>query len=115
MQTSRSPSTETRAYAGHRQHEVRPELLILKYSLSCFLTSVLGVIAIPGIMTGANLGGSSVQQAARLQMIIMLMITGSTTLASVFITFAAIFVAVDQEDRVRPDRNQDRGEWSAMV
>jgi len=61
-------------------------------------------------MTGAILGGSSVQQAAKLQMIIMFMITASTTLASVFITFAAIFVLVDQEHRVRPDRIEVNGQ-----
>lgn len=33
--------------------------------------SVIGLISIPGMMTGAIIGGSSVQQAARLQMIIM--------------------------------------------
>jgi hypothetical protein len=74
--------------------------------------SVLGIIAIPGMMTGAILGGSSVQQAAKLQMIIMFMITASTTLASVFITFAAIFVLVDQEYRVRLDRIETSGkQW----
>ncbi|KAF5341701.1 hypothetical protein D9611_002023 [Ephemerocybe angulata] len=66
--------------------------------------SVLGIIAIPGMMTGAILGGSSVQQAAKLQMIIIFMITASTTLASIFTTFSAVFVAVDAEHRVRGDR-----------
>jgi len=60
-------------------------------------------------MTGAILGGSSVQQAARLQMIIMFMITASTTLASVFTTFAAITVTVDQQHRVRGERIEKNG------
>ncbi|KAF9037630.1 hypothetical protein BJ165DRAFT_1353334 [Panaeolus papilionaceus] len=72
--------------------------------------SVLGIISIPGMMTGAILGGSSVQQAARLQMIIMFMITASTTLASIFTTFACLFVVVDNEIRIRPDRIQDRSQ-----
>ena len=55
-------------------------------------------------MTGAILGGSSVQQAAKLQMIIMFMITASTTLASFFITFADILLVVDAEHRIRIDR-----------
>ncbi len=33
--------------------------------------SVIGLISIPGMMTGAIIGGQSVEQAARLQMIIM--------------------------------------------
>ena len=56
------------------------------------------------MMTGAILGGSSVQQAAKLQMIIMFMITSSTTLASFFVTFAVILVVVDAEHRIRSDR-----------
>jgi hypothetical protein len=56
------------------------------------------------MMTGAILGGSSVHQAAKLQMIIMFMITAATVLASVFITIAAIIVVVDQEHRIRSDR-----------
>ena len=79
--------------------------------LSSYLSSVLGIIAIPGMMTGAILGGSSVQQAAKLQMIIMFMITASTTLASVFITFTAIFVLVDREYRVRLDRIETNGKY----
>lgn len=71
--------------------------------------SVLGIIAIPGMMTGAILGGSSVQQAARLQMIIMFMITASTTLASVFVSFAAIGVTVDKQHRIRGDRIESNG------
>ena len=60
------------------------------------------------MMTGAILGGSSVHQAAKLQMIIMFMITAATVLASVFITFAAIIMVVDQDHRVRSDRINDK-------
>ena len=55
-------------------------------------------------MTGAILGGSSVHQAAKLQMIIMFMIAASAVLASVSITYAAIIMVVDQEHRNRSDR-----------
>ena len=72
-------------------------------------SSVLGIIAIPGMMTGAILGGSSVHQAAKLQMIIMFMITASTTLASVFVSLAAIAVTVDKEHRIRGDRIESNG------
>ncbi|EAU83140.2 hypothetical protein CC1G_07822 [Coprinopsis cinerea okayama7 len=66
--------------------------------------SVLGIIAIPGMMTGAILGGADVQQAAKLQMIIVFMITASTSLAAILTTFAAILVVVDTEHRIRGDR-----------
>ena len=55
-------------------------------------------------MTGAILGGSSVHQAAKLQMIIMFMIAAAAVLASLFITFAAVTMVVDQEHRIRSDR-----------
>jgi len=70
--------------------------------------SVIGIIAIPGMMTGAILGGSPVQQAAKLQMIIMFMIAASTVLASVFITLVAISVVVDIQHRIRSDLIDDR-------
>ncbi|KAH0832981.1 hypothetical protein J3R83DRAFT_11959 [Lanmaoa asiatica] len=66
--------------------------------------SVIGIISIPGMMTGAILGGSSVEQAAKLQMIIMFMISASTALASIVTTVVTLSVVVDSEHRVRPDR-----------
>lgn len=68
------------------------------------LASVLGIIAIPGMMTGAILGGSSVEQAARLQMVIMFMISSCTALASIVTTVLALSVVVDSEHRIRSDR-----------
>ncbi|EPQ52485.1 UPF0014-domain-containing protein [Gloeophyllum trabeum ATCC 11539] len=70
--------------------------------------SVLGIISIPGMMTGAILGGSSVQQAARLQMVIMFMISSCTALSSMFITVCALGVVVDGEHRIRGDRIDTR-------
>lgn len=77
--------------------------------------SVLGIIAIPGMMTGAILGGASVQQAARLQMIIVFMISACTALATIFTTFAALSIIVDGDDRVRSERIDDRKQavWRA--
>ena len=72
------------------------------------LYSVIGIISIPGMMTGAILGGSSVQQAAKLQMVILFMITASTALASVFITLTTILMVVDLEHRIRSDRIDGR-------
>ena len=55
-------------------------------------------------MTGAILGGSSVEQAAKLQMVIMFMISSSTALASIITTVLALGMVVDTEHRVRSDR-----------
>lgn len=70
--------------------------------------SVIGIIAIPGMMTGAILGGSSVEQAARLQMVIMFMISSCTALSSIVTTILALGVVVDTEHRVRADRIDTR-------
>ncbi|KAG5718877.1 UPF0014 membrane protein [Termitomyces sp. T112] len=70
--------------------------------------SVIGMIAIPGMMTGALLGGAPVDQAAYLQMIIMFMISSATALASFFAAIAVIIVTVDTEHRIRPDRIDDQ-------
>ncbi|KAF8837475.1 UPF0014-domain-containing protein [Paxillus ammoniavirescens] len=77
--------------------------------------SVIGIIAIPGMMTGAILGGSSVEQAARLQMVIMFMISASTALASIATTVITLATVVDNEHRVRPDRVdvRDHAIWRA--
>ncbi|KAH9945127.1 UPF0014-domain-containing protein [Epithele typhae] len=70
--------------------------------------SVIGIIAIPGMMTGAILGGSSVEQAARLQMVIMFMISSCTALASFTTTILALSIVVDNEHRVRTDKIDTR-------
>ncbi|KAJ3516571.1 hypothetical protein NLJ89_g1037 [Agrocybe chaxingu] len=107
------------AFGASRMEACRPlavQALRLALTPPINSMSVLGIIAIPGMMTGAILGGSSVQQAARLQMIIMFMITASTTLASVFTTFAAFAVTVDHHHRIRSDRIEqpDRG-WLSVT
>lgn len=63
------------------------------------------------MMTGAILGGSSVQQAARLQMIIMFMISACTSLSSIACTLLTLRAVVDDEMRVRSDRIDDRKAW----
>ena len=67
------------------------------------------------MMTGAILGGSSVQQAARLQMVIMFMISSCTALSSIVTTIFALSVVVDADHRVRSDRidNRPHAIWRA--
>jgi len=99
------------AFGATRVEACRPiAIQALKLALTPTINNmnVIGIIAIPGTMTGAILGGLSVHQAAKLQMIIMFMITASTVLASVFITFTTIIMVVDQEHRVRCDRIDDK-------
>lgn len=55
-------------------------------------------------MTGALLGGAPVQQAARLQMVIMFMIAAASALAAILVTGGALLTVVDTEHRVRAER-----------
>ncbi|KAF8268469.1 UPF0014-domain-containing protein [Lactarius quietus] len=66
--------------------------------------SVTGIISIPGMMSGAILGGADVQQAARLQMVIMFMISASCALACIIVLLLALSVCVDGEHRIRSER-----------
>ncbi|KAF9484805.1 ABC transporter-like protein [Pholiota conissans] len=100
------------AFGATRTEACRPIMMqALKLALTPLINSmsVIGIIAIPGMMTGALLGGASVQQAAKLQTIIMFMITASATLASVFITLAVVVIVVDEQHRVRSERISGKG------
>lgn len=55
-------------------------------------------------MTGAIVGGKSVEQAAKLQMIVMFMISASSALATIVALYFALTTLIDEKDRVRPDR-----------
>ncbi|KAG2087814.1 uncharacterized protein F5147DRAFT_727477 [Suillus discolor] len=95
------------SFGASRFEACRPvarEALRLALAPTISQMSVIGIIAIPGMMTGAILGGSSVQQAARLQMVIMFMISASTALAAIITTVTTLAIVVDNEDRLRPDR-----------
>ncbi|VDC07639.1 unnamed protein product [Peniophora sp. CBMAI 1063] len=70
--------------------------------------SVLGIISIPGTMTGAMLGGSSVEQAARLQMIVAFMLAASSSLATIIAVACTLMICIDDEHRIRADRIHER-------
>jgi hypothetical protein len=66
--------------------------------------SVIGLISIPGAMTGSILGGASVTQAARLQMVLMFLISAVVVLSSIVATGFALMIVVDHDHRIRADR-----------
>ncbi|KAH8976575.1 hypothetical protein EDB86DRAFT_2967439 [Lactarius hatsudake] len=104
--------TETYLAFGASRFEACRPLIVeaLRLSLMPVVNqmSVTGIIAIPGMMSGAILGGADVQQAARLQMIIMFMIAASSALACIVATFLALSVCVDSEHRIRSERIDKR-------
>lgn len=105
MQADSNRGTSPCSHPEYQPDEVRTtRLLAPSNPFDLHLVSVLGIIAIPGMMTGAILGGSSVPQAARLQMVIMFMISACTALSSITTTILSLTVIVDNEHRVRSDR-----------
>ncbi|TFK69670.1 hypothetical protein BDN72DRAFT_959366 [Pluteus cervinus] len=107
------------ALGASRMEACKPiavEALRLALTPSINRMSVLGIIAIPGMMTGAILGGASVQQAARLQMVITFMESASTSLAAMISTMWALSCVVDREHRVRNERvdNRDHVVWRVV-
>jgi hypothetical protein len=71
----------------------------------------MGIITIPGAMMRAILDGADIEQAARLQMIIMFMISASNALSCIVATQLALLVCVDSEHRTRLDRIDARPHW----
>ncbi|KAI9296214.1 UPF0014-domain-containing protein [Neoconidiobolus thromboides FSU 785] len=74
--------------------------LLLKQSIKLALLptinsmSIIGLISIPGMMTGQILGGSSVSDAVKYQQIIMFMITSSCTLSVLFSTLVSCYLFI---------------------
>ncbi|KZS92532.1 UPF0014-domain-containing protein [Sistotremastrum niveocremeum HHB9708] len=95
------------AFGASRLEACRPiaqEALRLALLPTVNQMSVIGLISIPGMMTGALLGGSPVEQAAKLQMVIMFMISACTALAAITASVLTLVVVVDNEHRIRGDR-----------
>ena len=66
--------------------------------------SVIGLIAIPGMMTGQILGGAPVSNAVKYQQIIMFLISASTALGVLSAVVTSIRAMIDNRHRLRPER-----------
>lgn len=64
----------------------------------------VGVIAIPGMMTGQILSGETPGSAARYQVFILFLIAGGTALGTVGTVLYASRLAFDERERLRPER-----------
>ena len=64
----------------------------------------VGIIAIPGMMTGQILGGEDPADAARYQIFILFSIAGGVALGTVGVVLAATRLVFDDRDRLRTDR-----------
>ncbi|KIJ51491.1 hypothetical protein M422DRAFT_58957 [Sphaerobolus stellatus SS14] len=87
------------AFGASRREACRPlmqQALKLALMPSINQMSVIGMIAIPGMMTGALLGGSSVEQAAKLQT--------DTALGAMIAIILCLGIIVDSDHRIRNER-----------
>ncbi|CDH53655.1 upf0014-domain-containing protein [Lichtheimia corymbifera JMRC:FSU:9682] len=66
--------------------------------------SVIGLISIPGMMTGQILGGAPIMGAVRYQQIIMFLISASTALGVLMAVVACVRVMIDNKHRLRPEK-----------
>ena len=82
-----------------------------KFSYLKLIASVIGLVSIPGMMTGAILGGASIPQAVKYQQIIMFLISATTTLAVTMSVVTCLVVCLDGNHRLRPDRVSSAKPW----
>jgi Uncharacterised protein family (UPF0014) len=61
----------------------------------------MGATAIPSMMIRSILGGTDVEQAARLQIIITFMMAASTTLSCIIATHFVLWICVDSGQHIR--------------
>jgi len=66
--------------------------------------SIIGLISIPGMMTGQLIAGASVMNAARSQQIIMFLISGAAAFGTLSSVLICLRVCFDSSDRLRPER-----------
>ncbi|KAG0174374.1 hypothetical protein DFQ30_004687 [Apophysomyces sp. BC1015] len=66
--------------------------------------SVIGLISIPGMMTGQILAGANVMNAVRYQQVIMFLISASTALGVLSAVVVCIRIMIDHRHRLRPER-----------
>lgn len=61
----------------------------------------MGATVIPSMMIRTIFGGTDIEQAARLQIIITFMMTASTMLSCIAATHFALWICVDSEQHIR--------------
>ncbi len=66
--------------------------------------SVVGLVTIPGMMTGQILGGTDPGLAARYQMLVMFLISGATAAGTTGVVLLAVRALFDDGGRLRPER-----------
>ena len=95
----------TRAEAGRHvvQDALRTGMIPILNTMS-----VVGLVTIPGMMTGQILGGADPVQAARYQMLILFLIASAVAVGTGVSVLVAVRALLDGEHRLRFDRIERR-------
>jgi putative ABC transport system permease protein len=64
---------------------------------------VVGIVSIPGMMTGQILGGADPREAARYQIVVMLMITAAAAIGSMLLVGLSFGRLFTPDDALKPD------------
>lgn len=89
----------TEAISHIRREALRSGLIPIINSMS-----VAGLVSLPGMMTGQILGGSPPLEAAKYQILILLLIAFGTGLGSIAAVYIGSFRLFDERHRLRLDR-----------
>lgn len=66
--------------------------------------SAAGIITLPGMMTGQLIAGMPPFEAAKYQILVLLLLAGASGLGAIGATYLAVWRATDERDRLRLDR-----------
>lgn len=104
----RSNLIESRLAMGATRWEAAHELLNESMRTSMIPTinsmMVMGIVSLPGMMTGQILAGAAPIDAVRYQIVIMFMIASAAVLSALGVTLLAFRVLFDRSHRLRTDR-----------
>lgn len=91
----------TRWEASHRQvrEAIRTGMIPMTNSMM-----VMGLVSLPGMMTGQILAGANPIDAVRYQIVIVFMIASATSLGTLLVILLAFFRLLSQEHQLRLDR-----------
>ena len=65
---------------------------------------VMGIVSLPGMMTGQILAGASPEKAVRYQIVIMFVLATSSALGSLVVTLLAFRTLFDTQQRLRLEK-----------
>ncbi|OLL23607.1 UPF0014 membrane protein [Neolecta irregularis DAH-3] len=94
--------------------------LLLKPAVRLALTpivtqmSIMGLVAIPGTLTGSLLIGGQVAQAIKYQQILMFVLSASTAISVILAVLLALVVCIDSNHQLRLDRIHSFSLWQTI-